>query len=106
MPNRICLTGKVKINGRQITRDEWMARIKAAGHTYTENADQCDILVASRLDTVKAGNAQARGVKVRTYDWLSNFLDDALIDEIQAPVAVAAPIDTAELEENPLWGSF
>lgn len=102
---RICLTGKGNENGRLVTRDEWRRRIEAAGHFYTDNADHADVLVASRTNTIKAINAAARGVEVKTYSWLSGILDDKLLEELQAPVG-PTPINTAELEENPLWGSF
>lgn len=104
----ICLTGKGMDNGRQVDRPEWQRRIEAAGHRYTANAANCDVLVASRHDTIKIVNAKARGARVETYDWLIQFL--AMHPHIGAqavsPPAAPNPIDTREMEDNPLWGMF
>lgn len=105
----ICLTGKGMVGNALVSRDEWVGRIAQAGHTYTDKAQNCDILVASRHDTIKAVNAQARGVQVATYDWLDQFLVGTHRSGVNIPpprVTPTKPIDTTEMEGSELWGMF
>lgn len=109
MAEVICLTGKGMENGWLVLRNEWQRRISAAGHSYTANASNCTVLVASRHDTQKIINAKARGARVETYEWLSNLLtygQDTGADRVAPTAAREKPIDTTEMEENPLWAMF
>lgn len=108
MAEVICLTGKGMENGTLVTRPEWERRITAAGHSYTDKAQNCTVLVASRMDTTKAVNAQARGAKVRSYEWLSQLLAGGPDESPVPPVRVTPtkPIDTTEMEGSELWGLF
>lgn len=109
MSEVICLTGKGAENGRLVARPEWEARIAAAGHSVTDKAQNCTVLVASRHDTSKAINARARGARVETYEWLSELLAGGGAAQTRVPpikVAKVAAIDTSEMEGSALWGMF
>ena len=109
MAEVICLTGKGNENGALVTRPDWEARIRAAGHSVTDKAQNCTVLVASRHDTSKAVNARARGARVETYEWLSQLLAGGRGTGVRIPPAAVTPtkpIDTTEMEGSALWGLF
>ncbi|SFJ48275.1 hypothetical protein SAMN03159338_1518 [Sphingomonas sp. NFR04] len=103
---RIALTGKGMKNNVQVHRPDWIKMIEDAGYVYTDTADNCDILVASRTNTVKAKTAAARGAQVITYEALAIMLDAGVQAAVGAPAPPPAPIDTTEMEGSALWGLF
>ncbi|MGE8141765.1 hypothetical protein ACQKOE_07305 [Novosphingobium sp. NPDC080210] len=119
----VCFTGAGTIGSRKVTRDEWQRLAAASGFSYTEKAEQADILVASRFDTTKAVKAAARGVKVMTYQefhtqclgipvndpWeLAEEKRQAAAERVAEKRAARAAADKSldEMRENPLFGLF
>lgn len=119
----VCFTGAGTIGSRKVTRDEWQRLAAASGFSYTEKAEQANILVASRFDTTKAVKAAARGVKVMTYQefhtqclgipvndpWeLAEEKRQAAAERVAEKRAARAASDESldEMRENPLFGLF
>lgn len=119
----VCFTGAGTIGNRKVTRDEWQRLAAASGFSYTEKAEQADILVASRFDTTKAVKAAARGVKVMSYQefhtqclgipvndpWeLAEEKRQAAAERVAEKRAARAAADESldEMRKNPLFGLF
>lgn len=122
----VCFTGKGMISGptlsgfntsKSLSRAEWEQKARDAGHSVTDKAQNATLLVASRTDTSKAMNARARGLRVIDYDdfaamcdrgWTPPGMNTASPASPVPPVRVTPtkPLDTSEMEENPLWAMF
>lgn len=101
----VCFTGSGNLPGHTIIRTEWERAAADMGWNVGKNAKSCDILVASRDDTVKAQNARAWGKVTMTYE---EFAGECYMNGIRFIGGVdlakldstTTPYDTAERERQ------
>lgn len=132
MTPTVCFTGACEVNGVKIQRHLLEAACSEVGYPVV-SASTCDILVASRDNTVKAGQARTRGATTMTYEEFVGELHMAGVQKIglydtydlihgaarltaaqerqAAAERVAAKREARmkeleELESNPLFGMF
>ena len=104
---RFILTGAGAYKREKFDRATWEMWAVEAGHIISPTiGDHSDTLVSSRMDTVKARDALARGCSVITYDEFYEHLARGSKQPTAPPPPPVKSIDTDALQDNPLWGSF
>lgn len=101
----VCFTGSGNLPGHAITRPDWERAAATMGWSVSKSAKSCDVLVASRDDTVKAKNARSSGKTIMTYEEFAGecymsgirFIGGAPTSEYTQP---GSPYDLAEKERQ------
>lgn len=77
------LTGAAEISGRKVVRRNLVTHLNQLGHGVTDKIEAfTDYLVASRLDTKKAQDAKATGIKVISYGQLDRMIRGDFLGDV------------------------